>query len=178
MAWTSPRTWVVSEVVTAALMNTHVRDNLLYLKATPLLSEVSIAAGTANTTATAGTTVTAMTTGAIAVPSDWGAVYVEAWGRYHVSSLGAGIVNWSMEIKEAAADVVARVSWNDSGSSPRQPPNAPFYMKTPDLAYAGTTRTFTLQITASNTSAALCTGTVAGSGYVNVPAYLRVLRAF
>ena len=31
MAWTAPRTWVVGEVVTAALMNTHVRDNLLFL---------------------------------------------------------------------------------------------------------------------------------------------------
>jgi len=29
MAWTAPRTWVTGEVVTAALMNTHVRDNLL-----------------------------------------------------------------------------------------------------------------------------------------------------
>lgn len=29
MAWTAPRTWVTSEVVTAAIMNTHVRDNLL-----------------------------------------------------------------------------------------------------------------------------------------------------
>lgn len=28
MGWTSPRTWVTSEVVTAALMNTHIRDNL------------------------------------------------------------------------------------------------------------------------------------------------------
>lgn len=28
MAWTAPRTWVVGEVVTAAIMNTHVRDNL------------------------------------------------------------------------------------------------------------------------------------------------------
>lgn len=28
MAWTSPRTWVAAETVTAALMNTHVRDNL------------------------------------------------------------------------------------------------------------------------------------------------------
>ena len=28
MAWTAPRTWVTGEVVTAALMNTHVRDNL------------------------------------------------------------------------------------------------------------------------------------------------------
>lgn len=29
MAWTAPRTWVTSEVVSAAVMNTHVRDNLL-----------------------------------------------------------------------------------------------------------------------------------------------------
>lgn len=27
MAWTAPRTWATSEVVTAAIMNTHVRDN-------------------------------------------------------------------------------------------------------------------------------------------------------
>lgn len=27
--WTAPRTWVAGEVVTAALLNTHVRDNLL-----------------------------------------------------------------------------------------------------------------------------------------------------
>ena len=28
MSWTAPRTWVAGETVTAALMNTHVRDNL------------------------------------------------------------------------------------------------------------------------------------------------------
>lgn len=28
MAWTAPRTWVVNEVVTASLLNTHLRDNL------------------------------------------------------------------------------------------------------------------------------------------------------
>ncbi len=32
MAWSAPRTWVVSEVVTASVMNAHVRDNLKYLK--------------------------------------------------------------------------------------------------------------------------------------------------
>ena len=31
MAWTSPRTWVSGELVTAAIMNTHVRDELNYL---------------------------------------------------------------------------------------------------------------------------------------------------
>lgn len=29
MAWTSPRTWVAGETVTAALLNAHLRDNLL-----------------------------------------------------------------------------------------------------------------------------------------------------
>ncbi len=29
MVWTAPRTWVTAETVTAALMNTHIRDNLL-----------------------------------------------------------------------------------------------------------------------------------------------------
>lgn len=28
MAWTTPRTWVTNELVTASIMNTHVRDNL------------------------------------------------------------------------------------------------------------------------------------------------------
>lgn len=32
MAWTAPRTWVAGEIVTAAIMNTHVRDNLSLLK--------------------------------------------------------------------------------------------------------------------------------------------------
>lgn len=32
MVWTAPKAWGVSELVTAANMNTHVRDNLKYLK--------------------------------------------------------------------------------------------------------------------------------------------------
>lgn len=31
MAWTAPRTWIAGEVVSAALLNAHVRDNLLML---------------------------------------------------------------------------------------------------------------------------------------------------
>ena len=34
MAWTTPRTWVTSELVTAAFMNTHVRDNLNFVHET------------------------------------------------------------------------------------------------------------------------------------------------
>lgn len=32
MSWTAPRTWVTSEVVTSTIMNTHIRDNQLFLK--------------------------------------------------------------------------------------------------------------------------------------------------
>jgi len=31
MAWTTPRTWVAGELVTASMLNTHLRDNLNYL---------------------------------------------------------------------------------------------------------------------------------------------------
>ena len=31
MAWTSPRTWVANAIVTAAQLNTHLRDNLTWL---------------------------------------------------------------------------------------------------------------------------------------------------
>lgn len=34
MAWTAPKTWAVGEIVTAAMMNIHIRDNELYLKTT------------------------------------------------------------------------------------------------------------------------------------------------
>lgn len=34
-AWTAPRTWATDELVTAALMNQHLRDNLEFLKTPP-----------------------------------------------------------------------------------------------------------------------------------------------
>ena len=35
LAWTTPKTWADDELVTANVMNTHVRDNLNALKAPP-----------------------------------------------------------------------------------------------------------------------------------------------
>lgn len=34
MSWTAPRTWVAGEIVTAALLNTHLRDDLLFIDPT------------------------------------------------------------------------------------------------------------------------------------------------
>lgn len=51
MVWTSPRTWVSGETVTAALLNTHLRDNLKALgdawtSYTPTLTGMSLGNGT------------------------------------------------------------------------------------------------------------------------------------
>lgn len=46
--WTTPRTWVTGEVVTAALMNTHVRDNTTYLYENSARAPAARAARTTN----------------------------------------------------------------------------------------------------------------------------------
>ncbi len=51
MAWTDPRTWVASEVVSASIMNTHVRDNFkaigdAWASYTPTLSNWTLVNGT------------------------------------------------------------------------------------------------------------------------------------
>ena len=32
MAWTTPRTWVAGELITESVLNTHIKDNLTFLK--------------------------------------------------------------------------------------------------------------------------------------------------
>ena len=58
MAWTSPRTWNVGELVTKLIMDTHIRDNLLYLKgiADIALDLVGRQGGSATNWETQGTT--------------------------------------------------------------------------------------------------------------------------
>lgn len=49
MAWTAPRTWTTGELVTAAIMNTHIRDNQLTLNWTtwsPSYSNITVGSGT------------------------------------------------------------------------------------------------------------------------------------
>ena len=45
MSWTAPRTWVTGEVVTAALLNTHVRDNLIDLDRRTSPNEATVNTG-------------------------------------------------------------------------------------------------------------------------------------
>ena len=55
MAWTAPLTWVADAILTAAQLNTHVRDNLEFLKAylsPDATTELTIAAGVITVTQT------------------------------------------------------------------------------------------------------------------------------
>lgn len=70
MSWTTPRTWVTGELVTASIMNTHVRDNLGALQ--PQSAQVSTSETSTSTSytnlATSGPAVT-LTTGTQALLS-------------------------------------------------------------------------------------------------------------
>lgn len=44
MAWTTPRTWTTDEIVTAAFLNTHLRDNLTFLYSPPVIRVATTAA--------------------------------------------------------------------------------------------------------------------------------------
>lgn len=50
--YTTPRTWTAAELVTASIMNTHVRDNLDYLKARPVARFADLDGTVASTTST------------------------------------------------------------------------------------------------------------------------------
>lgn len=56
ISWTSPRTWVSGEVVTAALLNVHLRDNLLVARYVLTSSSAALSAldGNNNRTITSG----------------------------------------------------------------------------------------------------------------------------
>ena len=169
MAWTAPRTWVLAEFVTAALMNTHVRDNMLFLKSDPLISQ-----GTAVLTSAPSTTVTAITLSGVAIPADVGAVYVEVWSAngigYNTPPGSGSFFSYSMNVTETTAGVLIEASesifstTNTDGS--RMAPG--FYARSLDLStgWPGSSRTFTLNVSGSG-----CNGVLGAS-------VMRVMRAY
>lgn len=67
MAWTTPKTWTVGEIVTAAMLNTHVRDNFVDLdsRARPTSAMTDVVESTTSTSyvnlTTTGPSVTVVT---------------------------------------------------------------------------------------------------------------------
>lgn len=83
MSWTTPRTWVAGETVTAAIMNTHVRDNLAYLAAPALFVGVQLSAQ-----AIPNTGLTAITLDSEVIDTDGGHSTVTNTSRYAVPFAG------------------------------------------------------------------------------------------
>ena len=172
MSWTAPRTWVYNELVDETDMNTHVRDNLLFLKSTP---EIGRATSTAVASTTNGVALTVLTISSLAIPADVGAVYVEVWAAlYGHTTLGT--TGWSqVRIEEATAGLLRR-GGNNGNIDQRfligEPAHyAPLYMRTDDLAWAGTSRTITLKIEPS-----ACDSKIVGT--TDNPIVMRVMRAY
>lgn len=106
MAWTTPKTWSVGEVVTAANVNLHLRDNLTFLYGTTY--EKTTEKDVVNTV-----TKTDLLNSEITVPanamSSTGYIRFNAWGDYLNNSGGTRTIR--LELKLGAS-----VLW-DSGAS-------------------------------------------------------------
>ena len=135
MAWTAPRTWVVGEVVTAALMNTFIRDNQLDIEAnlenhtygyhTNLEREIwlNAAAGSSETAAESDDFVYGsrelddgnleFVAWTLKVPED----YVSTPSVYAVWICGAAAGNmyWKFQIDWVAADEAVGANTSDPG---------------------------------------------------------------
>lgn len=68
MAWTTPRTWTVGEVVTAAQMNEQLRDNLNYLKSRTDVADYAYILRTFASTVTVSNTTNETTVWSYTVP--------------------------------------------------------------------------------------------------------------
>lgn len=88
MAWTTPRTWATGELVTATIMNTHIRDNLNYLLSRNLFYVIE-ATGTYTTTSTTYTAVNATFTQT--VDTSGGTVVIVVQGTWSHSAGGVAM---------------------------------------------------------------------------------------
>tara|TARA_Y100000310_G_scaffold143172_1_gene142591 strand:+ start:187 stop:810 length:624 start_codon:yes stop_codon:yes gene_type:complete len=142
MAWTAPRTWSAGEVVTAALLNTHIRDNQLVTGAAKVTTAGDITYATAaNALARLGigSAGQALLTNSGATAPEWGAVvplfdsdydtgglrttasltYVDLTGAPSVSMVtgASALALYRCEIANASANQQTLVSCRVSGAT-------------------------------------------------------------
>lgn len=94
MAWTSPRTWISGELVTASLLNTHVRDNELYLKDAPTFDGNVTITGTTTHTGAVSCSSTLAVSGASTVAALTASGTVTPQGLVDASGASAGQIKF------------------------------------------------------------------------------------
>jgi hypothetical protein len=103
-AWTTPKTWSTDELVTAAMLNTHIRDNLNALKAPPTDSYVFDDGADWTTTSATFADIDA-TDLAVTITTTGGDVLVHFHGNAQHSGAGERInFNFSVDGVDHAAD--------------------------------------------------------------------------
>lgn len=118
MAWTTPRTWVSTEVVTASIMNTHVRDNfdetapakataagrLIVSSGSNTVAERAFnEANTAASETTSSTSYTDLATTGPAVTTTTDTRALLFWGAQMSNDTGGGLNSMSYAITGATA---------------------------------------------------------------------------
>jgi hypothetical protein len=106
MAWTAPRTWVNTELVYDTIMNTHVRDNLAYLKASPTFDGNVTVSGTTQCTGNIGIGVAADANARVFAKSS-GTGATNRWPFYAKDSANADL----FYIREDGAGFLKAASW-------------------------------------------------------------------
>lgn len=112
MAWTSARTWTTGELVTAAIMNTHVRDNLNAL-ASPQATMTTMTT-TRTTTSTSFADLTDAT--ATITTVGWGQLVAFASLHVHGSTAVQGS-SYEFDLDAAVTGAIAAVELRDTSST-------------------------------------------------------------
>lgn len=115
MAWSTPRTWVAGELVTASVMNAHLRDQLNALDDRAYMKHGSgwiSAPSTWNTSnqAFTNTTEVLLTTG-----GSGGTIYARVVSQVNVSAAGTGVTSFNVRsqgLVEAASGASGAVATN------------------------------------------------------------------
>jgi hypothetical protein len=155
MTWTAPRTWSTGELVTAALLNEQIRDNLSYLK------DITLVTFTSNVSVTGTAFVDIVSSAA----TDYGAtpIIVEFY-CIRVTAGGSGSV--VLSLRDGATDLGRFLALSTSESS------NPTYAAVKITPTAGS---HTYKISAKNLTSQ--TSTVfagAGGADLNLPGYIRI----
>lgn len=111
MAWTTPKTWAIGDVLTAADMNTHVRDNMTIVGDKPKC----ILYRTANFTLTGGAAIAEVTWDAENVDDDpAGAMHSGSDAHITIQTDGYYLIGYQLDLPIASNFYTSRLYLNDT----------------------------------------------------------------
>lgn len=170
--WTTPKDWVYDEDVDETDMNTHVRDNLMWLKSNPVIAETSTStnfqlnqAGFTNVLVLSG----------VAIPADVEHCYVEAWAaQWRMTIANAGYNDSALRLYENSVGHLSHIQMSAYAvGTTGGPEGGGVYLRSPDYAWGGLTRTVSLQLYSGN----CLTDVYAATNLATTPITLRIVRS-